>query len=77
MLNTEELVSSVAPEGSSQPQLVPLPPNCFPQERVIYSVIEVHELHTARVENAGHVQFPVGQSTVRDAVGFDAENMPL
>jgi hypothetical protein len=43
----------------------------------MYSVIEIHELLTASVENDGQVQFPVGQSTARDVVGSEAENMPL
>jgi len=43
----------------------------------MYSVIEIHELLTASVENDGRVQFPVGQSTARDVVGSEAENMPL
>ena len=77
MPKTEVLVLRVSPEGNCQPQSVPFRPNCFPQERVMYSVIEIHELQTARVENDGQVQLPVGQSTGRAAVGSEAENMPL
>ena len=43
----------------------------------MYSVMGTHELHTARVENGGQVQFPVGQSTGRAATGSEAANMPL
>ena len=74
MVKTNVLGLMLAPEGNIQLQRELSP---FSHERDRYSVIDTHEEQTARVSYCGHVQFPVGQSTVRAFDGSAAENIPL
>ena len=78
MVKAEEPLSD-APSGKDQPQLVELLEVVSPvaeQTCCMYWVMSTQELHTARVEKSGQVQFPVGQVKETDGFG-SARNMPL